>query len=87
MPQILLRDYTDLIVLDPAREGCDEKVLDAISSSKIESVIYVSCNFSTLVRDLKKLTKNYAIESVKIFDMFPCTANMETVVILKLLAL
>lgn len=87
LPQILLRDYTDLIVLDPAREGCDEKVLDAISSSKIESVIYVSCNFSTLVRDLKKLTKNYAIESVKIFDMFPCTANMETVVILKRLAL
>ncbi len=81
--KILARDRIDSIVLDPAREGCQENVLNEIVNSKIQQIIYVSCNFSTLVRDLKNLCKFYEVESVKIFDMFPCTANMETVVILR----
>jgi 23S rRNA (uracil1939-C5)-methyltransferase len=80
---VLLRDKIDCIVLDPAREGCDKKVLDEILKSKIESVIYVSCNFSTLVRDLKVLCVDYAVETVKIFDMFACCAGFETVAIIK----
>lgn len=82
LSEILLRDRIDLIVLDPAREGCDKNVLNEILRCNIEKIVYISCNFATLTRDLKVLTQKYAIESVKIFDMFPCTANMETVVIL-----
>lgn len=79
---VLLRDSIDIIVLDPARDGCQKSVLNSILNSKIEQVIYVSCNFATLVRDLKILKENYKIERVLMFDMFPCTANMETVVLL-----
>lgn len=81
--QILLRDNIDMIVLDPAREGCQKSVINSIIDSKIENVLYISCNFSTLTRDLKDFCKNYDILSVKIFNMFPCTANLETVVVLK----
>ncbi|MDE6583329.1 MAG: 23S rRNA (uracil(1939)-C(5))-methyltransferase RlmD [Clostridia bacterium] len=79
---VLLRDKIDLIVLDPAREGCQKTVLDAILSSGINQIVYVSCNFATLVRDVKILQEKYAVENVRMFDMFPCTANMETVVTL-----
>ena len=81
----VLGDYldADVVVLDPAREGCDEKVLREILSSNIKKVIYISCNFATLTRDLKALSKNYKIENVKLFDMFPRTASIEACVILE----
>ncbi len=81
---ILKRDRIDFIVLDPAREGCKENVLKEIIAQKIEKIAYISCNFSTLVRDLAILRENYDIKEIKLFDMFPCTANMETVAILAL---
>ncbi len=80
---VLLKDRIDLIVLDPAKEGCDKKVLESIAFGKLEEVIYVSCNFATLVRDLKFLRGFYDIQSVRIFNMFPCCVNMETVAVLK----
>lgn len=79
---VLLRDKIDMIILDPARAGCENSVLNAIKCQKIAKIVYISCNFSTLVRDLQILKQFYDIESVQIFDMFPCTANMETVVVL-----
>lgn len=80
---ILQRDKINSVVLDPARDGCKESVLDEISNSQIGKIVYVSCNFSTLVRDLKILQEKYKILHCRIFDMFPCTANMETVVIME----
>ena len=73
----------NVIVLDPARNGCHVRVLEEIIRSKIAKVVYISCNFSTLVRDLKRLSKFYKIANIKIFDMFPRTANLETCVILE----
>lgn len=73
----------NVIVLDPARNGCHARVLEEIIRSKIAKVVYISCNFSTLVRDLKRLSKFYKIVNIKIFDMFPRTANLETCVILE----
>lgn len=73
----------DAIVLDPAREGCKREVIGAIVKNSIKKVVYISCNFSTLVRDLKELTKFYKIASATLFDMFPRTANMETCLILE----
>ncbi len=81
--KIIKSDRIDCVVLDPARDGCKKEVMMAICESNIGGVIYVSCNFSTLVRDLKLLQNYYDIETVKIFDMFPCTMNLETVVMLK----
>lgn len=81
--QVLLRDRIDMIILDPAREGCAKVVLDQICLKNINKLMYISCNFSTLVRDLAILKDFYDIEKIKIFDMFPNTANMETVVLLQ----
>ena len=70
----------NLVVLDPAREGCKASVLGSIIEKEIPEIVYVSCNFSTLVRDLKTLLKFYDIQDVTVFDMFPCTAGLETCV-------
>ncbi|MBE7076215.1 MAG: class I SAM-dependent RNA methyltransferase [Clostridiales bacterium] len=80
---VLLADRIDAVVLDPARQGCDKKVLQAILNEKIEKIIYISCNFSTLIRDLKILKEKYELKKVSIFDMFPCTSNLETAVVLE----
>ena len=73
------------IVLDPPRGGVAKEVADLIGSSGAENVVYVSCNPATLARDLKIICGyGYGILSVTPFDMFPQTANVETVVRLKL---
>ena len=77
-----LTNKVEAIVLDPARAGCKKEVLEAISKSSIAKIVYISCNFATLMRDLSFLLKDFKIENTTIFDMFPQTANLETCVIL-----
>ena len=77
-----LTDKVEAIVLDPARAGCKKEVLEAISKSSIAKIVYISCNFATLMRDLSFLLKDFKIDNITIFDMFPQTANLETCVIL-----
>lgn len=74
----------DVIVLDPPRKGCDERALAAVVEMAPEKIIYVSCDPSTLARDLKFLTaKGYRVEEVQPVDMFPWTAHVESVVLLQ----
>lgn len=82
-----IEEQIDCIVLDPPRAGCHRGVIDYILTKQIPSIIYVSCNPATLVRDLKLLQEKFDIESAKGFDMFPRTANIETMVVLKLKSL
>ena len=70
------------LILDPPRKGCDEPVLDAVLSALPDKIVYVSCNPATLARDLKKLSTKYQIEKTKLFDMFPQTKHVETLVCL-----
>lgn len=81
IPRLLSGGGTEktLIVLDPPRGGCDAKVINAVNSCGAEEVIYVSCNPSTLARDLAMLT-SYNVASVTPFDMFPQTKHVETLV-------
>ena len=81
--KILLKDNIDAVVFDPAREGCQKKVLEEVLKSGIKQIVYVSCNFSTQIRDIKVLQEKYEVKNVEIFDMFPCTANVETLVVLE----
>ena len=68
----------DVIVVDPPRKGCDIKLLKAIGETKPERVVYVSCDPSTLARDLKILDElGYKTEKVQPVDMFPQTAHIE----------
>ena len=72
------------IVLDPPRGGVSAAVAELIGRSGAENIVYVSCNPATLARDLKTICAfGYEILSVTPFDMFPQTANVETVVRLK----
>ncbi|MBE7082841.1 MAG: 23S rRNA (uracil(1939)-C(5))-methyltransferase RlmD [Clostridiales bacterium] len=85
VPEILQNNQIGCIILDPARKGVDKNVLDAICQSKIKNVIYLSCNPATLTRDLKILCDNgYEINFAKPYDMFPQTAEVETLVKLTL---
>ena len=70
-----------MIVVDPPRKGCDIKLLNAIADSNVEKIVYVSCDPSTLARDLKILDENgYETVEIQPVDMFPNTAHIENVV-------
>ena len=73
----------DVIVVDPPRKGCDEKLLEVITEMSPEKVVYVSCNPATLARDLKYLSeRGYEVREVQPVDMFPQTSHVETVVLM-----
>ena len=68
----------DVVVVDPPRKGCDEKVLDTIVSMKPDRVVYVSCNPSTLARDLAYLNeRGYKCVEIQPVDMLPHTMHVE----------
>ena len=73
----------DVIVLDPPRAGCEEKVLAAIASVKPKRIVYVSCNPATLARDLAYLAA-HGFNPVKAqpVDMFSRTHHVECVALM-----
>ncbi|MCR2804534.1 23S rRNA (uracil(1939)-C(5))-methyltransferase RlmD [Paenibacillus soyae] len=74
----------DVIVVDPPRKGCDPALLDTILALQPERVVYVSCNPSTLARDLRVLEDGgYRTVEVTPVDMFPHTVHVECTVLLK----
>ncbi len=73
----------DVIVVDPPRKGCDEKLLDTIVTMSPQRVVYVSCDSATLARDLKVLSeRGYKIVKVQPVDQFANTVHVETVCLL-----
>jgi 23S rRNA (uracil1939-C5)-methyltransferase len=70
----------DVLVVDPPRSGCDDKLLATILKTKPKTVVYVSCNPSTLAKDYQQLSKLYKIEYIQPVDMFPQTSHVECVV-------
>lgn len=73
----------DVIVVDPPRKGIDQASVDAIGFMKPKRVVYVSCDPATLARDVKLLReKGYAVKKYKVFDLFPRTSHVETVVLM-----
>ncbi|HEY5586020.1 MAG TPA: 23S rRNA (uracil(1939)-C(5))-methyltransferase RlmD [Ruminiclostridium sp.] len=73
----------DVVVLDPPRKGCDEVVLKTLADMQPQTIVYVSCNPSTLARDLKYLCEyGYEVKEVQPVDMFPWTGHVETVVLM-----
>jgi 23S rRNA (uracil1939-C5)-methyltransferase len=74
----------DIIILNPPRKGCSNKILENISKSTAKWIIYLSCNPSTLARDIKFLEgANFKLEEIKAFDMFPHTFHLETLALLR----
>ena len=74
----------ELIVLNPPRKGCEEKVLQSVAAIKPARIIYVSCSPETLARDLDILSRlGYHTLEVHPVDMFPQTIHVEDVVLLE----
>ncbi|MFD1850763.1 23S rRNA (uracil(1939)-C(5))-methyltransferase RlmD [Oceanobacillus bengalensis] len=74
----------DVIIVDPPRKGCEVDFLQAMIDSEPKRIVYVSCNPSTLARDLRILEDGgYQTMEVQPVDMFPQTPHVETVVLLE----
>ncbi|HEY8965516.1 MAG TPA: class I SAM-dependent RNA methyltransferase [Candidatus Methylacidiphilales bacterium] len=77
----LAKEEADALLLDPPREGLApgavQAILDAAPAPK--KIVYVSCNPATLARDGAKLAARYALKRVRPVDLFPRTAQVETV--------
>lgn len=81
-----LAEQLDGLVIDPPRAGCQRPVLEALVRNPVRRVVYVSCEPSTLARDLDILCHEYAryrLISVQPLDMFPQTAHIESIAILE----
>ena len=75
--------YADVIVVDPPRKGCDEKLLQCMVEMAPKRIVYVSCDPATLARDLNFLEANgYKVKKVRCTDMFPHSTHVETVCLL-----
>lgn len=75
-----LADPVDLIVVDPPRAGLGERVTSSLAAMSASRITYVSCNPSTLARDLKGLlAAGFRIESMDLIDLFPQTFHIESI--------
>lgn len=71
------------IIVDPPRKGLEEKLVDFLKKNPVERLVYISCNPATQARDLKSLKEVYRVEKVALVNLFPNTAHLESVALLK----
>lgn len=70
----------DVVIVDPPRKGMNRFAIDALAEKKPAVIIYVSCNPSTLARDIKRLMRSgYVLQRSILVDMFPQTYHIESV--------
>lgn len=79
-----IQEIPDIIVCDPPRAGMHPSVLKAILDNRAPKIIYVSCNPTTMARDLKVLLEFYRAEEIQPVDMFPHSYHIESVAKLEL---
>ena len=78
-----LKKASPFFVIDPARRGLEDGVLDALLQYNPAGVLYVSCHPKSLARDVQLfLEKGWRIDGIQAYDMFPQTMHVETVVVL-----
>ena len=76
--------HADVIVVDPPRKGCDEKLLETIVKMAPDRVVYVSCDSATLARDLKILCEQgYELKRARAVDQFCHTVHTESVCLME----
>ena len=67
------------VITDPPRTGMDQKTIAVLNQEQPECIIYISCNPQQLAKDLPKF-KDYEIQSVALFDLFPQTPHSEAII-------
>jgi 23S rRNA (uracil1939-C5)-methyltransferase len=83
IPHWLKTHQPSLIIVNPPRQGLTKGVLRILLKARADSLIYVSCMPTTLARDLHVLCQQYHFQEGSVYDMFPQTAHVETLVYLK----
>ena len=73
----------DVVIMDPPRKGSTPEFLNALLKIKPTRIVYISCEPSTLARDLEYLKHEYDITTVQPVDMFPRSFHVETVCLLE----
>lgn len=78
----LLKDGINVnsIVVDPPRTGLEGSMITTLNRNPVDKLVYVSCNPSTLAKDLVRLAERYKVVYLQPVDMFPQTPHVETVV-------
>ncbi len=71
--------HPDCIITDPPRSGMHPDVVEMFTKLKVPNIVYVSCNPSTMARDLNILKEYYEVERIQPVDMFPQTYHIEAV--------
>ena len=80
---VIQRERPELIVMDPPRAGVGEEVCASLGRIQAPRMVYVSCDPTTLARDLKAMVDSgYTIQELHFVDLFPQTFHLETVVML-----
>lgn len=74
----------DVVVVDPPRTGLDDALIRSLLEVQPQRIVYVSCNPSTLGKDVAKLLARYELVSAQPVDMFPHTSHVESVTLLTL---
>ncbi|TGL77091.1 23S rRNA (uracil(1939)-C(5))-methyltransferase RlmD [Leptospira yasudae] len=77
--QNAIGEKPDVVIVDPPREGLDPETKKILLNSKVNRVLYVSCNPETLRRDALELTKSFRYEKLTPVDLFPHTSHLESV--------
>ena len=78
-----LKDNYDLVVVDPPRSGLDIKTINYLLDINAKSIIYISCDPVTLVRDLNILSGEYDVKSIQPYNMFPKCYHCESITVLE----
>ena len=73
--------HVDTVIVDPPRTGLDRDVISLLEEWKPERIIYISCNPVTASRDLALFSSYYPIKA-KVFDCYPGSSHVETVVLM-----
>jgi 23S rRNA (uracil1939-C5)-methyltransferase len=79
----VLDKQTDAVLFDPPRKGLGPEIIRCLRQRPPAKLIYLSCNPTTLARDLKELRAIYKIRSLRVYDFFPHTPHIETLAILE----
>jgi len=84
LPEVLKNDDFDTIIIDPPRVGMHPKALQYVIDLPIKKLVYISCNPSTLERDVQALEQNgWKLKEVQGVDMFPHTPHMEVIAVIE----
>jgi 23S rRNA (uracil1939-C5)-methyltransferase len=81
-PTVLAKGL-DAVIFDPPRKGLGPEIVRSLLQSPAGRVFYLSCNPSTLARDLKELAAGYSVSLIRGYDFFPHTPHIETLAVLE----